>query len=199
MIYDPAVDTTKPGEIDTWREKITAYYEDPSTMGANQVYMFMNHMVDAVLAERERARMAEVTIEAVRGLLPTDNPMDIKATLDVMVDQKLETFLHEPPDRCPVVDIEGFYWHYNNDPDDDEFGQAWVRHRMERQGTLTFGPPLSQDWDDVLQYGPIRRAFPGDSSDYITVERVRNRPEPEPETAATAVTAPGLPMPDPDE
>lgn len=78
--------------------------------------------------------------------------------------------LAEPNPRIPVIDGEGFAWVWErDDEDDDEY--HWVRRvyslMMDPDKTgrrMMSGPPLGSTWDeDVVFYGPIRRATPADN------------------------------------
>jgi len=60
----------------------------------------------------------------------------------------------EPPTKHPVVDAEGFVWVYI---EDDDEGDGWQRQRIEAAGEakIMVGPPLADDWEDMLWYGPL--------------------------------------------
>lgn len=77
--------------------------------------------------------------------------------------------LEEPVERPPVIDADGHAWVFGwdgDDPDDrdDPAAWSWLRQAMTimGRGDHLIGPPLCQEWDDVLSYGPIRLAIPDD-------------------------------------
>lgn len=73
--------------------------------------------------------------------------------------------LTEPSDQAPVIDAEGFAWKFEWDgEDEDERDQprywSWRRQvwKVPMGGGFLFGPSMCDEWTDVLDHGPIRRA-----------------------------------------
>lgn len=71
----------------------------------------------------------------------------------------------EPPGRTPQIDAYGVPWIYIEDTTDDGPGTGWQRQRIEAIGEAKYliGPPMSNDWEDVIWYGPLRPANETDS------------------------------------
>lgn len=78
----------------------------------------------------------------------------------------------QPVSREPIFDAEGFAWTYgwdgqDIDDRDDPDSWSWNRQRMETGGDAKYmtGPPLFMDWEDVLDYGPLRYAEEGEDTE----------------------------------
>jgi len=82
--------------------------------------------------------------------------------------------------RYALIDRDGLAWFYQRDPESDyeeDEGMAWVRQSQEMLGgQFLVGPTIerdvAEDWDSLLQYGPLRIATDEDDLSWKYVYHV---------------------------
>lgn len=98
--------------------------------------------------------------------------LDIVVTLTAAIEHPDHKWVwQEPADKAPVIDCEGRVWQWAaSEPDMEPDDRDWVRQVMTRRHQLVFGPSIGDEWNDVMQYAPIRLAEPTDNIDqWVTV------------------------------
>lgn len=80
-----------------------------------------------------------------------------------------EWLLEEPVDYGPVIDVDGHAWLFEWDGEDEwdrDNREAWSWRRqvyaVTMDGRYFIGPSMGDEWAEVLDHGPIRRATEDD-------------------------------------
>lgn len=151
--------TTHP----TAQEGTTVDYNDipdnPTHLDANVALQTLARY----FAQRHPSDTACVpTVAVVTSTVPVDQVTE--DTTDAL-DMDFCTLI-EPTTRVPQIDADGFAWRYIESEDE---GSGWQRQRIEAGGDARFmmGPPMPDEWDEVVWYGPLRSAEPDDDTGLV--------------------------------